>query len=157
MKDAKAAMDALENKVRLELQGERDATLELIEEKITDLKRRSEFQSLGNLEKEQVVKPLLDQKKQAKQERFIGNLRNQRMDLGNVLTNQLNMLMDLAAKKEDGSPNQKPKKQFFRLSKLHPDYHQKELESEEEVDEYLKSLRDAMMEQIQKNRTIRLD
>ena len=73
MKDAKAAMDALENKVRLELQGEKDATLELIEEKITDLRVRSEFQSLGNLEKEQVVKPLLDQKKQSKEERFIGN------------------------------------------------------------------------------------
>lgn len=73
MKDAKAAMDALENKVRLELQGERDATLELIEEKITDLRVRSEFQSLGNLEKEQVVKPLMDQKNQTKEERFIGN------------------------------------------------------------------------------------
>lgn len=73
MKDAKAAMDALENKVRLELQGEKDATLELIEEKITDLRVRSEFQSLGNLEKEQVVKPLMDQKNQAKEERFIGN------------------------------------------------------------------------------------
>lgn len=157
MKDAKAAMDALESKVKLELEAERDATLELIDEKITDLKGRSEFQNLSNSEKEQVVTPLVGQKKQAKEERFIGNLRNQRTDLGNVLTNQLNMLMVLATKKEDGSPDQKPKKQFFRQSKLHTDYNKSELETEEDVDEYLKALREAMLEQIQKNRTIRLD
>ncbi|WP_409028945.1 BREX system P-loop protein BrxC [Gracilimonas sediminicola] len=157
MKEAKTAMDSLENKVKLELKGERDATVELIEEKLKEIKARPEFQDLDNADKNRVLEPLLNEKQDAKDERYIGNLRNQRTDLGNLLTDQLNYLMELSAKGEDDGGKTKPKKQFFRQSKLHTSYPKNELETEEEVDEYLKALREAMIEQIQKNRTIRLD
>lgn len=157
MKDAKSAMDALENKVKLELTGERDATVELIEEKLEEIKGRPEFLELDNADKNRVIEPLLNAKQRAKDERYIGNLRNQRTDLGNLLTDQLNYLMELSAKVKDDGKEGKPQKQFFRQSKLHTSYSKNELETEEEVDEYLNTLREAMVEQIQKNRTIRLD
>ncbi|MEX0719828.1 MAG: BREX system P-loop protein BrxC [Balneolaceae bacterium] len=155
MKEAKSAMDALENKVKLELRGERDATVELIDEKLEEIKARPEYQELGNADKNRVLEPFLQKRELAKNERFIGNLKNQRTDLGNLLTNQLNYLMELSSPSD--KDDTQPKKQFFRQSNLHPAYAKKELESEEEVDGYLKALREAMVEQIQKNRTIRLD
>ena len=157
MKEAKTAMDSLENKVKLELKGERDATLEHIEKKLKEIKARPEFRELDNGDKNRVLEPLLKEKQRAKEERYIGNLRNQRTDLGNLLTDQLNYLMELSAKGKDEGKEGKPNKQFFRQSKLHTSYSKNELETEEEVDEYLKALREAMVEQIQKNRTIRLD
>jgi hypothetical protein len=154
MKDAKTAMDSLEEKVKLELTEERKATIKLIEEKIEEIKTRPEYQELDNSDKNRVLDPLLKAKERAISERYIGNLRNQRAQLGDVLTSQLNYLMELATSEED---EDKPKRQFIKQSNILTSFSRKELETEEDVDEYLKSLREAMVTHIQKKHNIILD
>jgi hypothetical protein len=154
MKDAKTAMDSLEEKVKLELTEERKATIKLIEEKIEEIKTRPEYQELDNSDKNRVLDPLLKAKERAISERYIGNLRYQRAQLGDVLTSQLNYLMELATSEED---EDKPKRQFIKQSNILTSFSRKELETEEDVDEYLKSLREAMVTHIQKKHNIILD
>src|SRR5699024_4691406 len=102
MREAKEAMDALEQRVQLELKGEKDATIERYEEAIEDLKTREEFSELSNPQKEQVMGPLQQELKKAKDERFIGNLRDQRSRLSSHLfTDQLNMMIALAQPEEE--------------------------------------------------------
>ncbi len=153
MKDAKEAMDALENKVKAELHRERDATVALIKEKIEELKQRKEFLELSNSDKNRVLEPLLNEKQKASDERFIGNLRNLRNEIGDLVTRQLNYMIELATPEEDDEP----KRMFIKQSNIHLSFTKKELETEEDVDEYLKSLREAMVKHIQKNHNIILD
>ena len=90
----------------------------------------------------------------AQKQRYIGNLRNQRSELGDLLTAQLNLMVELATPNED---DDKPKRQFIKQSNIHTSYNKKELETGEDVDEYLSNLREAMMMHIQKNHNILLD
>src|SRR5690625_7829240 len=104
MKDAKEAMDALENKVKAELHRERDATVALIKEKIEELKQRKEFLELSNSDKNRVLEPLLNEKQKASDERFIGNLRNLRNEIGDLVTRQLNYMIELATPERSEEP-----------------------------------------------------
>ncbi|MCW9705232.1 BREX system P-loop protein BrxC [Fodinibius salsisoli] len=154
MREAKEAMDTLEERVKLELKGEKDATIERYEEAIEDLKSRDEFSELSNAQKEEVMGPLQQELKKAKNERFIGNLRDQRSRLSNHLyTDQLNLMIELAQPEEDDEP----KRMFIKQSNLHPSFPKKELETEEDVDDYLKELRKSMIDHINKNHNILLD
>jgi hypothetical protein len=154
MREAKEAMDTLEERVKLELKGEKDATIERYEEAIEDLKSRDEFSELSNAQKEEVMGPLQQELKKAKNERFIGNLRDQRSRLSNHLyTDQLNVMIELAQPEEDDEP----KRMFIKQSNLHPSFPKKELETEEDVDDYLKELRKSMVDHINKNHNILLD
>ena len=47
MKDAKEAMDALENRVKVALQGEKEATKQRVQERLNDLENRPEFGELS--------------------------------------------------------------------------------------------------------------
>jgi len=158
MREAKEAMDALEQRVQLELKGEKDATIERYEEAIEDLKTREEFSELSNPQKEQVMGPLQQELKKAKDERFIGNLRDQRSRLSSHLfTDQLNMMIALAQPEEEDGKQDKPKRRFIKETNLHPSFSKKELETEEDVDEYLEALRKSMIDHIKRNHNILLD
>lgn len=157
MREAKEAMDTLENRVKLELKGERDATIERYEEAIEDLRAREEFKALNTTAKERVLSPLNRELHKAKNERFIGNLRDQRNRLGDIKTAGLNAMIELAQPEEDDGEENKTKRRFIKESNIHPTYAKKELETEEDVDEYLKSIREAMLRHIQKKHNILLD
>lgn len=153
IKEAKQAMDELETRVKVELEGEREATISKIEERLIDLKDRKEFDGLTNSQKEQVLDPLNQELQKAKNERFIGNLRDQRNRLGDGYTQQLNLMIELATPEK----NDEPKRLFIKQKNIHPTFSKKELETEEDVDDYLKSLREAMVNHIRKNHNIILD
>ncbi|MDR9410905.1 MAG: hypothetical protein RI573_18815, partial [Balneolaceae bacterium] len=153
MKEAKEAMDSIESRVKKAIDKEKESTLSSIEEKISDLTEKDEYSNLSGSQKEQVLAPLHQLKQQAKSERYIGNLKNIQTNLGNVYTEQLNQMIELATpEKED-----EPKRQFIKQSNIHTSFSKKELETEEDVDEYLSSLREAMVKHIQKNHNIVLD
>ncbi|MCC5907043.1 MAG: BREX system P-loop protein BrxC [Balneolaceae bacterium] len=156
MKDAKEAMDTIEQRVKGAITEEREKTVKRIENKISDLTQKKEYSELSGSEKDQVLAPLNSLKSQAKEERFIGNLKTIQTGLGDVYTNQLNLMIELSIP-EDGGDDAEPKRQFIKQSNIKHFFKKKELEDEEDVDEYLKSLRESMIIQIQKNRSIILD
>jgi len=153
MKDAKEAMDTIEGRVKKEIERERALTIEKIQEKMEDLKAKSEFDPLSGSQKTQVMEPLKRVQTQAAAERFIGNLKDIQNSLGDLYTDQLNLMIKLSTPKEAAEP----KRQFIKQSNIRTSFRKKELESEEDVDEYLQSLREAMVGQIEKNRNILLD
>ncbi|MEX2409982.1 MAG: hypothetical protein WD607_01195, partial [Candidatus Paceibacterota bacterium] len=114
---------------------------------------KREYSELSGSQKEQVLAPLHSLKSQAKEERFIGNMKTIQTRLGDVYTDQLNLMIELSTPEED----EEPKRQFIKQSNIKSSFKKKELETEEDVDEYLKSLREVMVKQIQKNRNILLD
>lgn len=153
MKEAKEAMDKLENRVKIELKGERDATIEQIKETIDELKNRDEFTSLNQDHQKKVLSPLKDELQKAENERFIGNLRDQRNRLGDIYTRQLNKIIELST--PDDEADSKP--QYIKQSKIHIKFDKKELTTEEDVNEYLKEAKKALVSHINKNRKIILD
>jgi hypothetical protein len=153
MKDAKEAMDALEKRVKIALKSEKETTKERVEERLGDLKSRSEFNVLSSQQQKEVLQPLENTLRQVESERFIGNLRNIRTELGDLYTRQLNRIIELSTPEEETEP----KRLFIKQSNIHPKISKKELETEEDVDEYLRSLREAMVKHIQKNHNIILD
>jgi len=153
MKEAKVAMDQLEKRVKLELMGEREATVEKIKETLSKLKERKEFAALEHSHQQQVLEPVEQELIKARQERFIGNLRDQRTRLGDLKTRQLNKMIELATPEEEDEP----KRMFIKQKSIHPNFNKRELESVEDVDDYLEALRDAMVNHIKKNHNIILD
>jgi hypothetical protein len=153
MKQAKEAMDSIESRVKKAIDKEKESTLSSIEEKISDLTNKDEYSALSGSQKEQVLAPLHQLKQQAKSERYIGNLKNIQTNLGDTYTEQLNQMIELATPEEE----EKPKRKFIKQSNIHTSFDKKELETEEDVDEYLTSLREAMLKHIQKNHNIVLD
>ena len=153
MKDAKQAMDDLENRVKNQLLGERDHTIERIKEQIKELKKRKEFASLEAIHQQQVLAPLEQELKRAGTERYIGNLRDQRNRLGNLYADQLNQMIALTGPEE--MADEQP--QFIKQSNIHITYGKRELETEADVDDYLREARHALVSHINKNRRILLD
>ncbi|MDG5767372.1 BREX system P-loop protein BrxC [Balneolales bacterium ANBcel1] len=153
MKRAKQAMDSLEDQVRQELQKERESTKKFIEKRLNQLQDRGEFKALSPDLHDQILRPLYDELETAGKERFIGNLQAQRGRIGDIYTRQLNKLMDMATPKE----TEGPKAEFIKQSRIVIPYEKPELETEEDVDSYVSSLREAMLKHIRKNRNIILD
>jgi hypothetical protein len=154
MKQAKEAMDTLEDRVKKELRGEKDYTVEQIEEKVTQLRNREEFSELDSRGQEKVLAPLQRELQKAKDERFIGNLQVQRSRLGDIYTDQLNTMMELAQPEEDDN---EPKQQFIKQSNIHIPHPKKELQTEEDVEAYIENVRSSMLKHIRKNHHILLD
>lgn len=146
--------DFLTKKVKNALLGEKDVTVEIAEEYVTKLKQRAEFDQLSASAKEEVLLPFNEVLNRIRNERYIGNLKNIRYyELADLYTGRLNRMNELAAPDEET----KPRRMFIKQSKIQLLIDKKELETEEDVDEYLKALREAMVKQIQKNRNIILD
>ena len=153
MKEAKEAMDTLEDRVKIKLEGEKEATEVRVRKRLDDLKSRSEFAELSSKQQSRVTEPFESKLRQIEDERFIGNLKNIRTELGDLYTKQLNLMIDLSTPDEET----KPKRKFIKQSNIHASYSKKELETEEDVEDYLQSLREAMVKHIQKNHNIILD
>jgi len=94
----------------------------LIGEKLEEIKAKPEFHKLDHNDKNRVLEPILKEKERAKNERYIGNLRNQRSEFGDLLTAQLNLMVELATPNED---DDKPKRQFIKQSNIHTSYNKK--------------------------------
>ena len=155
MREAKQAMDELSNRVKIELKSERDTTVDRINQRISDLKGRQEFSKLESKHQQEVLSPLERELERAKNERFIGNLRDQRNRLGDLHTRLLNKMIELATPEDED--DKEPIRKFIKQKNIHPKFNKKELENEEDVDEYLNSLREAMVNHIRKNHNIILD
>ena len=80
-----------------------------------------------------------------------------RQRLGDLFTDQLNLLSKLTTKVPEGSTE--PKEQFINLRNVEKRivFDKTQLKSEADVNEYLEQLKKALMEQIEANRKITLN
>ena len=156
MKLAKEAMDTLADKLKHKLDEEKAATVNEAKQKILQVQQQTEFDKLTPGQQDEILKPFNDIITKTKDQNFIANLQVDRNKLSNILTDQLNALGRLGAKGDAGTS--KPKEQFINVRNVekHVNIGKDQLDSEGDVDAYIKALKEVMMEQIKQHRKITL-
>ncbi len=159
---AKDAMDALESRLISKIKEEKDTTIESANQRITQIQNQEGFMTLNPAEQEEILAPFREIVSRAKTQNYIANLKVDRERLGGLYTQQLNEIGNLLAKNnppEDGTTETKPVDHFINIKEVEKKVKNKkgQLNTEAEVEEYIQSLKEAMLEQIQQNKKITLN
>jgi len=152
IKDAKAAKDALTNKVIKQIDEERILTEKEIDNTISRIQSHDDFKKLDDVKRNQVIKPFEDEKKKLKEQRFIANLRETRAYVkGELRERQLNLMAQLA------DPVSKPDKPVYRnINNVKVNFPKNELQTKEDVEKYVEALKDELNKLIEDNKRISL-
>jgi hypothetical protein len=161
MRQAKEAMDALEQRIKSKIHEERSATVEEANNKKILIQQQDGFSNLTTVQQDALTQPFSDIITKAQNQVYIANLILDRDSLGTVLTKQLNQLQRLSIKKSEGEDYQsEPPKDLFinvRNVEKHMQFERTQLTTEEEVEDYINHLKTEMMKQINANRKITLN
>jgi hypothetical protein len=160
IKEAKKAKDALSKKVKDRIADEKSAAIKAIEESIEKLQAKEEYAKLTADQQAKIVDPLKEELGKVSRSNYIGNIRDVKARATDVLlTKQLNEMIRLATpveEDEDGEIVSEPKVHYIKRNNVKAKFDKTELRSEEDVDAYVESLREALKEQIKNNRRIEL-
>jgi len=163
IRDAKAAMDKLESEVLGLIEDEKALALEKIEESMRKLKSTYEFGTLHHSSQDKILSPFLKEMEKVKQQRFIANIRQVKENVGQLVTDQLNVMMELLKPPKpvetsgDSKPEvQEPKPRYVNKNNVRFSFDKNVLQTEQDVEEYVEALKKAFLEQIQNNRRINL-
>jgi len=153
IKDAKATKDALTGKVKKLIEEERQLTEGEIDKAIKRIQSHEDYKKLNESQKKEVIKPFEEELKKVKDQRFIANLRETRAKVkGSLLEHQLNEMVRLATPPEVDEPVV----HYQRLTSVKVNFPKSELQTVEDVDEYVKALKAALAELIKQNKRISL-
>ena len=157
IQEVKKAMDVLSERIQQTIQNERELTLSEAKNKMLQLQQQDGFDKLNPTEQDAILKPIREIDAKAKEQKFIANLMQDRQRLGDLFTDQLNLLSKLTTKVPEGSTE--PKEHFINLRNVEKRivFDKTQLKSEADVNEYLEQLKKALMEQIEANRKITLN
>ncbi|MBW6480891.1 MAG: hypothetical protein K0B37_15785, partial [Bacteroidales bacterium] len=163
IRDAKAAMDKLESEVLGLIEEEKALALEKIEESMRKLKSTYEFGTLHHSSQDKILSPFLKEMEKVKQQRFIANIRQVKENVGQLVTDQLNVMMELLKPLKpvetsgDSKPEvQEPKPRYVNKNNVRFSFDKNVLQTEQDVEEYVEALKNAFLEQIRNNRRINL-
>jgi len=150
IRDAKSTMDTLKEKIQSKIKEEKELATERVNTIITHFESKSEFVQLDDTQKEDLLSPLKSALKEIRDERFISNIRNIAQNVQDQIEpRQLTRLQRLTSVGEEQF-------EYIKASGIHISYDKRELKTNEEVDEYIETLREKYKEQISKNRRISL-
>ena len=150
IRDAKSTMDTLKEKIQSKIKEEKELATERVNTIITHFESKSEFVQLDDTQKEDLLSPLKWALKEIRDERFISNIRNIAQNVQDQIEpRQLTRLQRLTSVGEEQF-------EYIKASGIHISYDKRELKTNEEVDEYIETLREKYKEQISKNRRISL-
>ena len=150
IRDAKSTMDTLKEKIQSKIKEEKELAAERVNTIITHFESKSEFTQLDDTQKEDLLSPLKSALKEIRDERFISNIRNIAQNVQDQIEpRQLTRLQRLTSVGEEQF-------EYIKASGIHISYDKRELKTNEEVDEYIETLREKYKEQISKNRRISL-
>ena len=150
IRDAKSTMDTLKEKIQSKIKEEKELATERVNTIITHFESKSEFVQLDDTQKEDILSPLKSALKEIRDERFISNIRNIAQNVQDQIEpRQLTRLQRLTSVGEEQF-------EYIKASGIHISYDKRELKTNEEVDEYIETLREKYKEQISKNRRISL-
>lgn len=163
IRDAKAAMDKLEKEVLGLIEEEKALALKKIEDSMRKLKSTYEFGTLHHSTQDKILSPFLNEMEKVKQQRFIANIRQVKENVGQLVTDQLNAMMEqLKPQKPVETPGdkipgvQEPKPRYIHKNNVRFSFEKNVLQTEQDVEEYVETLKKAFLEQIKNNRRINL-
>lgn len=161
MRQAKDAMDALEQRIKSKIDEERSATIEEANNKKALIQQQEGFTKLSSTQQDLLTQPFSDIITKAKNQVYIANLILDRDSIGALLTKQLNELQRLSVV-DSGQKviGVEPPKDLFinvRNVEKHIQFEKTQLTSEEDVEDYINQLKTEMMKQINANRKITLN
>jgi len=150
IRDAKSTMETLKEKIQSKIKEEKELATERVNTIITHFESKSEYVQLDDTQKEDILSPLKSALKEIRDERFISNIRNIAQNVQDQIEpRQLTRLQRLTSVGEEQF-------EYIKASGIHISYDKRELKTNEEVDEYIETLREKYKEQISKNRRISL-
>jgi len=159
IRDAKASKDSLSTKVVDKIEDEKSQAILSIEKAMDDLQAKEDFAKLNDYQQTTILKPFQDELDKIQVQRYIAVIRDiKTRATDNLFTKQLNEMVALAnpvGETEEGGA-QEPKVHYIKRSNVKTVFNKTELQTEEDVDEYVEALKKALKEQIKSNRRIQL-
>ena len=150
IRDAKSTMDTLKEKIQSKIKEEKELATERVNTIITHFESKAEFTQLNDNQREDLLSPFKTALKEIRDERFISNIRNIAQNVQNQIEpGQLTKLQRLTSEGQEQF-------EYIKASGIHISYEKRELKTNEDVDEYIETLREKYKEQISKNRRISL-
>lgn len=169
IKDAKAAKDALADKVKQHIEIEKTTSINAISRLIEDLESKEEYQALDESAQAKITQPFQRLLHDLERQRNIARIRDIKNNAKERLfPQQLNEMVRLATPPEpqyptnddSGVPTSKvvkePKPHYVNKSIIRHKFVKTELRTEQDVDDYVEALREAYKEEINKNKRITL-
>jgi hypothetical protein len=156
IKQAKAALDGLREKVADRITHERNDALVEVNSALQELQQKAEFASLDNTLQKQLTKTFTDEIDRLEKQRYIANIRDIKNGCRQLLTNQLNELMRLVAPKTNENNVKEPLPRYVSRSSIQVNYPKSELNTPEDVEAYAEALKKALLNEIKNNRRIKL-
>lgn len=155
IKDAKAAMDRLQDKVLKKIKEEQKKILDDIQNAIQFFQNREDFRKLKEEEQRDIVLPLDELQNRVRKQRYIASIRQYGNEISDLVVKQLNEIQRMISK-TSGAGVKEPKVEYIKRANIKLDYHKSELTSETDVEEYIDSLKKEMLRHIKENRRITL-
>lgn len=150
IRDAKGTMDSLKSKILSKIKEEKESAIEKVNSIVMHFKKKDEFSKLSDSQKEEILSPFNEATKELKDERFISNIKNITQNVQNrIEPQQLTKLQRLTSEGAEQF-------EYIKASGIHVSYDKRELKTNEDVDDYIETLREKYKEQISKNRRISL-
>lgn len=166
IRDAKELYDILTKNIQDKIFKEREHAIEKIENVAEKVRSKEEFTLLSEADQKRILLPFVDEIQKMKDQRYIGNMRSTATNIEDfIYNNQLNEMVQLTKPKVeptitgDGEDNDKPAvvtPHYVRLSSIKPNFGKTELRTEDDVNDYIESLRKAYVEKIKNNQRISL-
>ena len=154
MKEAKDAMEKLQQKLLGKIEEERKETLESVKSRIAQIEGRDDFKKLEDAPKRDVLNELNDLIAKSNGQRYVAQLRQYKDEANNNYLIALNRIQELLAPKTSGVSE--PRVQYIKQSNIKVAFGKSELKTAEEVEEYVEELRKELLRQIKENRRITL-
>ena len=149
IKDAKAAKDALTTKVKKLIEDERQLTETEIGKATQRIQSHVDYKKLNDSQRKDVTKPFDEELKKLKDQRFIANMRETRSKVkGSLLGHQLDEMVRLAKPPEVGEPVVR----YQQLSNVKVNFPKNELQTVEDVDEYVEALKATLADLIKQSK-----
>ena len=156
---SKAAKDSLAKKVTAAIEAEKNNAIKAIEKAVETLKGNEEYQKLDNAKQQLIIRPFQEEINKLQNQKFIAVIRDVKDKvLTDLLPNQLNEMIRLTTpddSTEEGNISE-PKPHYITMTRVNIDYPKSELRTENDVDEYVKAYRMALIKHIKNNRRISL-
>ena len=154
---AKAAKDDLSKKVLGAINKEKEDFYISIDAIEIDIKASEEFGKIDTAQQEKILESVKALKAKIKQERFIGNIKDELHRLeDHFYSDQMNKMVQWLTPKGDDGKAKEPKAKYIKRSNIHIDFNKRELKTEEDVEAYLYALKEAYLERINQNLKITL-
>lgn len=160
---AEANRKSLQDKVLKLIEEEQKQTIEFYEKELEQLRTHPEMVKLNPNDFDRLTKDIVHRMDRIRSQRFIGNLRSDRIALRSLVDEALNLAVGLntpveRAEKKEEKPGiaREPAVKYVNKIQVKIPFEKNELTTEEDVRQYVKALEETYLQQIKERKRIRL-